>query len=716
MIFSGAGTTVVLTRNDAGLPYISYWGPRIHASDGTPQPHISIDDTFHRVEYPQLLGAALQRPEFPSLLPTQAEAWSSTPLLSLSRNGIEVFPAFITNTITCTDTQARIQATSSDTSLDLTIIVEIHEGGLVSQKATLTNHGEEVQINRLWLTFPVPANANEVLSHTGHHLRERAPQRQPLTEGFFAKESWTGRPDFHTSLLMTVGTRGFDFSHGRCYSAHVGWSGNVTHFVTRSPYSQTLIGGGELLQNGEVTLQDGESYTTPSVYASWGDGLNEVSHRFHQFLRTTHGRPLTRRRPITLNTWEAVYFQQDEATLKALATAASDVGVERFVVDDGWFTGRRNDQRALGDWTVDTSVWPNGLEPLAEHIHSLGMEFGLWFEPEMISPDSQLATAHPDWIVAPNASRLPLEGRHQQVLDLSNPAAEAYIFESISALVQACGIDYIKWDHNRFLSEALSPYTGRPATHTQVLALYRLLDRLQDAHPGLEIESCSSGGGRVDLGILTRTQRIWASDCTDPLERIRIQQHTSLLVPPEMQGAHVADSPSHITGRESTIDTRVAAAFLEHFGVEWNLLKAPEADVAALRQWITELKKWRDAEGTGTMWHSSISDPALRVDGLISADGSRGVYRFAVLETSSRYPFDVVTLEGLDPNATYRVAPLGDLERLKRMENPQSSNSPLAWWHEGGATVSGAVLSDWGLRLPMLNPEAIVLFTVERVG
>lgn len=290
----------------------------------------------------------------------------------------------------------------------------------------------------------------------------------------------------------------------------------------RQPYTTGLIGGGEVLLGGEATLARGETYTTPWLYGSYGDGLNEVAARFHDYVRSCHPDLAVKPRPVILNTWEAVYFDHDYDTLKALADKAGDSGVERFVVDDGWFGSRRDSTSGLGDWQIAQDVWPDGpksLKALADYVHGKGMEFGLWFEPEMVNPDSDVARAHPDWVLRPTANRLPMQGRSQQVLDLTNPDAYRYIHDSIDALVGELGIDYIKWDHNKFVTEAVSPRTGRPAVHGQTLAVYRMFRDLEVAHPGLEIESCASGGGRIDLGILEFASRVWTSDCVDPVER-----------------------------------------------------------------------------------------------------------------------------------------------------------------------------------------------------
>lgn len=811
-------TSLVLSCPSDGLPVISYWGPAFPSSllgrhAGTPTPGNAdtvegstlSSPTKHsllRAQKAQILGAGVEAPEHPSLLPTQAEAWTGTPLISIQREGREIFPAFRTIRIdphplgastrhlststhplgACTPQHGTasaprcesnapippetpgndseltggsaqhdsgadstpvvaggctIHATDDAAHIDLIIDLSVDAHGLVSERATLINRSDDpLSIGRLWLSLPLPAGATELLTHTGHHLRERSPQRQPLTEGFFSKESWMGRPDFNTSLLISAGEPGFNFEHGRTHAVHLAWSGNGTHFAIRTPYTHGLIGAGELLYPGEITLQNGEHYITPELVASWGNGLNEIASRYHARLRAQHPYFVNRPRPVTLNTWEAVYFNHDEQTMMDLARRAAQVGVERFVIDDGWFKGRRNDTRALGDWQVDTEVWPRGLNAIAKLVHSLGMEFGLWFEPEMISLDSDIARAHPEWVLRPEPSRLPLPGRDQYVIDLANPEAWDYLYTEISTLVEALGIDYIKWDHNRFVTEAISPYTGRPAVHGQTHALYALLDALRERFGHLEIESCSSGGGRIDLGILSRTDRVWASDCTDPLERVDIQRHTSLLVPPEMIGAHIAESPSHMTGRSTRLATRASVAFSGHLGIEWNILTMDDEQLAPLRRWIAlytqARREWsaRNPLITGEnglpessqnpAWgaravHADITDPAVRLDGLVSPDERWSVWCFAARDTSEHYPYGLMRLPKLEADALYRVRPYGGPELYESLRNP-SCRSDLEWWNEEGACVPGAVLSEWGIRPPHILPGTAVLIEVEKVS
>ena len=433
-------------------------------------------------------------------------------------------------------------------------------------------------------------------------------------------------------------------------------------------------------------------------------------------MRSCHPDLAVKPRPVILNTWEAVYFDHDYDTLKALADKAGDSGVERFVVDDGWFGSRRDSTSGLGDWQIAQDVWPDGpksLKALADYVHGKGMEFGLWFEPEMVNPDSDVARAHPDWVLRPTANRLPMQGRSQQVLDLTNPDAYRYIHDSIDTLVGELGIDYIKWDHNKFVTEAVSPRTGRPAVHGQTLAVYRMFRDLEVAHPGLEIESCASGGGRIDLGILEFASRVWTSDCVDPVERADIQRYTSLLVPPCMMGEHVGASPAHSTHRATSQEMRMAMAFFGHMGVEWNLLKEPDEALNKLGEWVAEYKRHRAWFAIDTCVHADIADPAVRVDGMVKPDRSAAFYRFTQLTTSQTLPAAPIRVPGLDPDGTYRIQPLWldlDLDGL----GLGSGQSPLGWWTKDGVLMTGRALMTYGLRPPSLHPAQSVLFTAIR--
>ena len=317
-----------------------------------------------------------------------------------------------------------------------------------------------------------------------------------------------------------------------------------------------LLRAGELLLPGEVRLGPGETYTSPWLLGSWGEGLDELSSRFHRHLRARPQHPSTPRRTL-LNTWESVYFDHDLPTLLELAERAARVGIERFVLDDGWFRGRTSDVAGLGDWSVDPERWPDGLHPLADRVRELGMDFGLWVEPEMVNLDSDLARAHPEWLLATDHGPGPAS-RQQHVLDLGHPAVFEHLLERLSAVVGEHGVAFLKWDHNRPLVDAGHQPAGRPGVHAQTRATYRLMAALKERHPGLEIESCSAGGARLDLGVLELTDRVWVSDCIDAHERHRLVRWTGLVLPPEVMGTHVGGSPDHTTGRRHTLDFRAA--------------------------------------------------------------------------------------------------------------------------------------------------------------
>ncbi len=710
---------------DNDLPRIVHWGRPL----ADPRTLVAAVDALR----PQRVSGALDETAWPSILPTQAEAWTGSPRFVVRAGGMELFCRFAVTDVRIDDDGVTVDARDVEQGVRILWRCELRESGLVRQRMTVVNmRSDELEIGTVELAFPVPADMTEILTTTGHHLRERSPQRQPFTIGRFQKASLVGRPDFDSSLLLNVGRTGFGFTHGEVYSVHVAWSGNSLMAAERLPYTSGLIGGAEALAGGEVTLcaqggagADGARYTTPWLYGAYGEGLNEVAAHFHTELRTTHAQWRAeldvpeKPRPVILNTWEAVYFQHDFGTLKSLADKAAASGVERFVVDDGWFGGRRDDTAGLGDWWVSQDVWPDGdhsLKALADYVHAKGMEFGLWFEPEMVNPDSAMYREHPDWVLRPTANRLPMQGRNQQVVDLTNPQAYEYVYGCMDALVTELGIDYIKWDHNKYVTEAVSPRTGRPAVHGQTLAVYRIFRDLKTAHPGLEIESCSSGGGRVDLAILSLADRIWASDCVDPVERADIQRYTSLLVPPEMIGEHVGASPAHSTHRATSQQMRMAMAFFGHLGIEWNLLKEPQSALDELGVWVDAYKRHRADFAHGTVIHGDEADPAVRVDGVVSASGERAVYRFTQLTTSQTYPAAPVRLLGLDPDADYLIQPLacniGSGEPFTQIGNGQSE---LGWWNSQGIVMNGEALAAFGLRPPCIHPANAVLFSATRV-
>lgn len=430
---------------------------------------------------------------------------------------------------------------------------------------------------------------------------------------------------------------------------------------------------------------------------------------------------------MVLNTWEAVYFDHNLDTLIELADSAADLGVERFVLDDGWFRGRRDDTAGLGDWFVDETLWPDGLTPLIDAVTSRGMEFGLWVEPEMINLNSDVARAHPDWIVGPAAvshkdgGRLPLAWRNQHIIDLVNPEAWQYIFDRIDALLRENKISYLKWDQNRDLTE--HGHAGRSSVHEQTLAAYRLFDELRKAHPGVEIESCSSGGARVDLGILERTDRIWGSDCNDALERQTIQRWTGVVVPPELVGGHIGPTTSHTTARTHDLSFRAITALFGHFGMEWDVREVQGEQREELKRFIELYKEHRGLIHSGRMVRADVPDESLMLHGVVagsaagSVSGSGSVATgttaalFALVSTRTSFAEQLgrVALPGLEADSRYRVEAIFPAPVDADYGHTFTQIQPPAWL-ASGAEASGRFLAEVGLPMPSLNPEhALVL-------
>src|SRR5436305_7769521 len=569
-----AGVSVVVDVSGGGLPRILHWGADLGELDEAGLA------ALRAVRRPAPIGFPVDGASDVAVLPEQSAGRLGGTGPVGDRSGRDCSARFQVVRVD----GGMVRAEDAQAGLALDLVLELTPSGLVRQRATVTNLGATPStVDAVTLTLPVPPQAVELLDFTGHHLRERSPQRLPWVHGSHVRENRRGRTGFDAAYLMAAGTAGFGNRGGEVWAVHTAWSGNHRTYAERNFHSVALLGSGELLLSGEVVLDPGGSYTSPWQYGSYGVGLDEVSARFHRYLRARPHHPVSPR-PVVVNTWEAVYFDHDLDRLRALADAAAAVGAERFVLDDGWFGGRRDDHRGLGDWYVSDEVWPDGLGPLVDHVTGLGLQFGLWVEPEMINEDSELARAHPDWIMSAGG-RLPGQARWQQVLDLANPAAYAHILDRLDALLRGYRIGYLKWDHNRDLVEAGHPPTGRAGVHDQTLAVYRLLDELRARHPGLEIESCSSGGARVDLGILAHTDRVWASDTNDAVERQRIQRWMGLLVPPELIGSHVGPPEAHTTGRVTTLGMRTVTALFGHAGLEWDVPTCTDEEVERLRAW-----------------------------------------------------------------------------------------------------------------------------------
>lgn len=692
---AGTSLLVALCEDDGGrtTPVVLHWGADLG--------ELSADEVADLVRARVLRAphSALDTSRWLGVLPDNGSGFTGTPAVEGWRaepSGTWA-PRFTGWTLTADGTGLRLDGADDEAGLAVAVELDLTAEGLVRTRTGLTNTaGTPYVVSALRSVLPVGPEAGEVLDLTGRWIRERAPQRRPFLNGTWERAGRHGRTGHDATLLMVAGTPGFGFTSGTVWGVHLGWSGDTVHYAERTPEGESLLGAGELLGPGEVELAPGTTYTSPWTYGAWSDrGLDGMSARLHAWQRT---RPLAPRTPrkVLVNTWEAVYFDHDLDRLTALADAAAEVGAERFVLDDGWFRGRRDDNAGLGDWTVDATVWPRGLHPLVEHVHAKGMDFGLWVEPEMVNVDSDLVRAHPDWVLRGRAE-LPPEWRFQQVLDLQHPDAYAHVRDALLALLAEYDIAFLKWDHNRDLVDVA--HAGRPAVHGQTEALYRLLAELQAAHPGLEIETCASGGGRVDLGILGLTQRLWPSDTIDALERQEIQRWTTLLVPPEMVGAHIGSPTAHTTGRTHGLPFRAATALLGHLGIEWDLTTASPDDRAAVAAWVDLHKQVRHLVSDGVLVRADHPDPAVRLTGLVAADGSEAVYVLAAVASSVHQAPPPTRLPGLDPARRYRV------REVTPGREGRHSAERRSWVSGDGLVLGGATLGQAGIRVPVMLPE-----------
>lgn len=583
--------------------------------------------------------------------------------------------------------------------------------GVLRIRSTLTNYGPTpLDINDMMTAcLPVPEGMTDIIGFTGRWTQEFTQERVKRTAGTYLRENRSGRTSHFSYPGILLASAHTNESAGEAYGFHLAFSGNHRIRVDSLTDGRVLTSMGALLLPGEVRLAPGESYASPEIVAAYsGDGLSALSRNFHDHMRTKLLRPEMRAkpRPVHYNTWEAVYFDHDVAKLKEIATRAADIGVERFVLDDGWFGGRRNDQVGLGDWTVSRDVYPDGLGSLVEHVTGLGMEFGLWFEPEMVNPDSDLYRAHPDWVLGlDGVAQVPF--RSQLALDISRAEVADYLFNAIDAILRDHDIRYIKWDMNRDLSHP-GGQGGTPRAFAQVQALYDLLDRVRSAHPNVEIESCSSGGARSDMGVLAHSDRVWTSDSNDALDRQIIQCGASVFLPPEVLGSHVGPARCHVTGRRLSMDMRAATALMGHMGLELNLLTERPADLDVLKFAISLHKKHRALLHDGDLFRLDTA-PQLVASGVVARDKSEAIYSVAYVASDAMVLPGRLRFAGLDPEHQYRL-------QLIWPTNWQAIRGPsvietLNLTGEG-APFSGAALMHGGLQLPHAFPETCFLFYV----
>jgi alpha-galactosidase len=642
---------VHLTENDELLHL--HWGPRIALADAEqlaarPLPSgASFESPLDgREEYPVEGGPRFVRP--------------ALSVRTAERRGTEwSFDRY--------DTEGdELRLRFRDAGLAITLHYRMR-GDVVERWTTLDNDGAEpLELLRAdSATWTLPDREDWQLSHVhGRWAAESRLVRSSLTYGeqvIGSRRGHTGHQHLPWLALDTDATE----ERGEVYGCALGWSGSWRIAVAQLPDARVQItGGAGYDDSGLLLLEAGESFTTPVFAGLWSEsGFGGASRTWHSYQRTYVIPDADQDRPVLYNSWEATQFDISEEQQETLAQRAAAVGVELFVVDDGWFGARTSDRAGLGDWTPNPDRFPAGLKPLADRVHALGMQFGIWVEPEMINPDSDLYRAHPEWVQY-QEGRKRTEFRNQLVLNLAREDVQEYLWEQLDGLLSSAPIDYVKWDFNRCFTDAGWPGEAYPQRLwvDHVRALYALLDRLREAHPGVAFESCSGGGGRIDLGIMSRTDQVWTSDNTDPLDRLAIQHGFSQIHPARVMAAWVTDSPNNqLNGRVSSLRFRFVSAMAGVLGVGGDLSEWTEAELAEAREWVALYKEIRPL-----VQHGDLHRLRPPTGGLSAVQYVRGDETVVLALLQAQHygePVPALRLRGLDPTPSYVCLETGEVHR-----------------------------------------------------
>lgn len=540
----------------------------------------------------------------------------------------------------------------------------------VIRSARITNTSSDVvQLTRaLSASVDLPHDRFDMLQLSGAWARERYVHKRALTPGLQAIESRRGSSSHMNNPFFALLSEGATEDHGDVYGFSLVYSGSFSAGVEVDQFhtSRAFIGINPF--DFSWRLEAGESFQTPeTVMVYSGNGLGAMSRTYHELYRTRLCRGAFRDavRPILVNNWEATYFNFNADKIESIAKAGSELGIELFVLDDGWFGRRDSDNSSLGDWVVDAKKLPRGLEDLAERVRSHGLEFGLWFEPEMVSPDSDLYRAHPDWCLhVPGRRRS--EGRQQLILDLSRTDVQDYIIEAVSSVLRSAPITYVKWDMNRNMSEIgsalLPPERQRETAHRYMLGLYRVLEQITSAFPQVLFESCSGGGGRFDPGMLYYMPQTWTSDNSDAISRLRIQYGTSIVYPISTMGAHVSAVPNHQVGRNTPLKTRGDVAMSGNFGYELDLTVFTDEEKEEVKRQVALVKEVRELVQYGSFYRLLSPFEGNETAWMfVSPDQREALVVHVAVLSEANPPLSRLKLKGLSADLSYEWLGTGEV-------------------------------------------------------
>lgn len=677
----GGNVTYAMGVNSRGELQSVYWGPRLATSDGLPEPKpIGFADEINDTEqeFPGWGGGVLDEPALK---------------ISFPDGNRDLVLHYVSHTMAGDELRVRLRDISRDIFVTLKYSMD-KETGILARSAIIENHtASKVMVEQAQAaTWNFPARTDYSLRYlSGRWGGEFQLQTQKVLPGSIVLESRRGSTGHQSSPWFAIARGPASETEGSVWFGALAWSGSWRITVQQDPMQQVRITGGFNPFDFGYQLGPGENLETPVFYGGFsGSGFGEASRLLHHFelAQILPVGPHPHSRPVLYNSWEATEFKINELGQEQLAEKAASIGVERFVMDDGWFGQRKDDHAGLGDWYVNSEKFPHGLGPLIAKVHSLGMDFGLWVEPEMVNPNSDLYRKHPDWVIN-FAGRPRTEARTQLVLNLARPEVRAYVLGFLDQLLKENDIAFLKWDLNRVWSEPGWPEV--PADEQKKLyvnyirSYYSILEELRTKHPKLEIESCSGGGGRVDLGVMHFVDEVWTSDNTDPFDRLLIQDGFTYAYTSGVMMAWVTDSPNWYNQRVTTLPYRFLSSMQGSLGIGANLNNWKPEDFATAKEMVTAYKSVRDIVQHGSLYRlvSPRDNSDLAATEYVSADRSKAVAFVFLHSQQMRYPQPAIFPEGLDHDATYIVHPIyGNLAD----DTPKQASG--AYWMGHGLTAT----------------------------
>lgn len=576
---------------------------------------------------------------------------------------LEGLPSTFATAKEATTLDIRLKDRYSDLFLTLSYTL-FHDVNVLTRHTALKNQGTQpITVERLMsLNIDLPTADYDFVHLHGAWAREAQVERKALITGVQSVSSTRGASSHVHNPFFALAKKDATEHNGEVFGFSFVYSGNFLAQVEVDTYQVTRAMLGINPHQFEWQLEPAETFTTPeAVMVYSNNGLNGMSQTFHTLYREHLINPTwaKRERPILINNWEATYFDFDEEKILSIADDAKSLGIDLFVLDDGWFGKRDNDASSLGNWTVDKQKLPNGIVGLAKKIHAMGLQFGLWFEPEMVSVDTPIHNDHPDWLIGHPKKNIS-HGRNQYVLDFSRPEVVADIFDQMDAILSSNEIDYVKWDMNRYISEAYSQ--GLPATkqgevsHRYILGVYALYEKILEKYPDLLIESCAGGGGRFDPGLLYYAPQTWTSDDTDAVERLKIQYGTSFIYPLSAIGSHVSEVPNHQVARTTSLKMRGDVAAFGTFGYELDSTKLNEADKSMIKKQIQQVKAWQKLIHQGTFYRlKSPFEENITAWMVVSADQSEALVGVYQVLAKPNPAYERIQLAGLKEDSLYQI-------------------------------------------------------------